>query len=84
VPTFRWRGLFTTNYDRLMEHVYDKTPGRIQELVPFISNNDRVDEKLRSSNHVALVKLHGCISRTHDSNLPLILTADPLYTTKLT
>lgn len=83
LPTFKWRGLVTTNYDRLVERIYERAKEPVQELVPFISNHDRVDEKLRSLRHLGLLKLHGCITRTHDPNLPLILTADQ-YTTHRT
>jgi cold shock CspA family protein len=79
-PTFRWRGIATTNYDRLIEEVYLQTPKAIQIPIPFISNHDRVDEKLRSPEHVGLVKLHGCVTRTHDPDLPLILTTDQYVT----
>ncbi len=80
LPTFKWRGLATTNYDRLIERVYEKAENPMQELVPFISNQDRVDEKLRAPEHLGFLKLHGCITRTHDPELPLILTADQYAT----
>lgn len=76
LTTFRWRGIATTNYDRLIEDTYVASADRIQELIPFLSNSDHVDEKLRSPRHVAYIKLHGCITRTFDVNVPLILTVD--------
>lgn len=76
LPTFLWRGLATTNYDRLVERSYELATDAVQQLVPFISNNDRIDGKLRSANSVGLLKLHGCVSRTHDEKLPLIFTVD--------
>lgn len=76
ITTFRWRGIATTNYDRLIEDTYAASDHRIQELVPFLSDSDRVDEKLRSPRHVAYIKLHGCITRTSDVTVPLILTVD--------
>lgn len=79
VPTFRWRGIVTVNYDRIIEAAYSKG-SRIQELVPFLSDRDRIDEKLRSPNHLALLKLHGCVTRTHETELPLILTVDQYVT----
>lgn len=42
----------------------------------MISDDDRVADKLRSQEDVRLLKLHGCITRTHDETLPLILTVD--------
>lgn len=83
LPSFKWRGLATTNYDRLVEDVYAKVESPAQELVPFLSNQDRVDEKLRAPEHLALLKLHGCVTRTHDDDLPLILTADQYATHRL-
>jgi len=80
LPSFKWRGLTTTNYDRLIERVYETAESPVQELVPSISNRDRVDEKLRAPEHMALLKLHGCVTRTHDPGLPLILTTDQYST----
>jgi len=80
IPTFRWRGIATTNYDRVLETAYSTSSGAVQTVVPFLSNADRVDEKLRDPSSLALLKLHGCITHTHDPQLPLILTIDQ-YTT---
>ncbi|MEM1393886.1 MAG: SIR2 family protein [Cyanobacteria bacterium P01_C01_bin.38] len=82
LPTFRWRGIITTNFDRLVETAYEKSKNRVQDLVPLISNNDRIDDKLKSANSLALLKLHGCITRTQDPNLPLILSTDQYVTHK--
>ena len=80
IPTFSWRGLVTTNYDRLLERTYSEHVDPAQQIVPFISNQDRIDELLRTPRHVGLIKLHGCVSRTHDERLPLILTVDQYVT----
>ena len=80
IPSFKWRGIVTTNYDRLLETTYERADNPIQTLIPFLSNSDRIDEKMRSPNHVGLLKLHGCITRTHDVDLPLILTTDQYIT----
>ncbi|HEX8237237.1 MAG TPA: SIR2 family protein [Abditibacteriaceae bacterium] len=74
--SFRWWGLATTNYDRLIERAYEMDHRKIQEVVPLIDQSDRVDEKLRSPKALPLVKLHGCISRTTNPDWPLILTTD--------
>lgn len=76
IPTFKWRALATTNYDTVIESAYAHSPERLQTLVPFISDKDRVEELLRAPNSLPYLKLHGCITRTHDPELPLILTAD--------
>ncbi len=83
LPSFKWRGLATTNYDRLVENVYATAESPAQEFVPFLSNQDRVDEKLRAPEHLALLKLHGCVTRTHDDDLTLILTADQYATHRI-
>ena len=54
LPEFRWHGIATTNYDRIVEKAYESVEDRVQELVPFISNDDRIDEKLRSPDQVPL------------------------------
>jgi cold shock CspA family protein len=80
LPTFRWKGIVTANFDRLVETAYEKSKNRVQELVPIISNNDRIDEKTQSANSLALLKLHGCITRTQDPKLPLILSTNQYST----
>ncbi|MEW6046686.1 MAG: SIR2 family protein [Bacillota bacterium] len=82
LPTFRWRGIATTNFDTVIETAYEFQTDRAQNLVPFLSNEDRIDEKVRSVDAVVLLKLHGCITRTHDPDLPLILTFDQYVTHK--
>ena len=73
---FQWRALFTTNYDRLIEVCYEENGDRIQDYSIILSNHDRFDETRITNDKVPLVKLHGCITRTHDESLPLILTVD--------
>ncbi len=80
IPTFRWRGIATTNYDRLIETAYETADKPIQKCVPFLSDNDRVDRKLRAQSALGLLKLHGCITSTHDASLPLILSVDQYAT----
>ncbi|MGK0546112.1 SIR2 family protein [Halomonas cupida] len=73
---FRWRALFTTNYDRLVEDTYRVCSGSIQKCKPILSNSDPLDEISRTNEKVPLFKLHGCVSRIRDEGLPLILTVD--------
>ena len=82
LPTIRWRAIVTTNYDRIIEEAYESEEDCMQSLVPFISNKERVDEKLRNETSLPLIKLHGCITRTRDESLPLILTVDQYVTHK--
>lgn len=76
IPEFMWRALFTTNYDRLIEVCYEDNANRIQDYILMLSNNDKIDETRTTNDKVPLVKLHGCITRTHEESLPLILTID--------
>jgi tetratricopeptide (TPR) repeat protein len=73
---FKWRALFTTNYDRLVEDTYRLCSESIQKCKPVLCNSDPLDEMSRTNDKVPLFKLHGCISRTRDKSLPLILTID--------
>ena len=48
LPSFSWHGLATTNFALVIERAYAKTNHRVQDLVPFIKNGDRVEERLKS------------------------------------
>jgi tetratricopeptide (TPR) repeat protein len=76
IPRFRWHGLATTNYDRVIEKAYEREPKRLQTLRPIITNDDGMQDAQRSPDNVLLLKLHGCISRTASPECPLILTTD--------
>src|SRR5690349_18133647 len=74
ITTFRWRGLATTNYDTLIEQAYVANRDAVQAPVSMIDNGDRVDDLLRDPESVQLLKLHGCITRTHSETCPLLLS----------
>lgn len=76
IPEFKWKALFTTNYDRLIEKCYEQNPNKIQKYSLILSKSDKIDETGITNDYVYLVKLHGCITRTHEESLPLILTVD--------
>jgi tetratricopeptide (TPR) repeat protein len=76
IAHFRWHGLATTNYDRLIEEGYASEPKRLQDLVAIIDDTDRIEDVLHNPKAVPLLKLHGCISRTHNPKVPLILSTD--------
>ncbi|MCI0565457.1 MAG: SIR2 family protein, partial [Nitrososphaera sp.] len=82
IPTFKWAGLASTNFDLVVERAYENCDSRAQELVPFLSDEDAVEEKLNIPDSVAYLKLHGCITRVDDPELPLILTPDQYVTHK--
>lgn len=76
VPTFAWKAIATTNYDLIIERAYNQVPKRVQQLVPFFKDGQRVDDRLRSLDAVPYLKLHGCITNIEDPNCPLILTPE--------
>ena len=76
IPTFKWAAIVTTNYDQLIEQAYGRTPNRLQKLVPFIKNTDRIEDLLRDRDSIPFIKLHGCVSHWNDSQVPFILTID--------
>ena len=80
LPTFKWAGLATTNFDLIVERAYEGSQQRAQQLVPFIKNGDQIEEKLKSPRNLMFLKLHGCITRTSDPTVPLILTVDQYVT----
>ncbi len=80
LPNFRWRALVTINFDQIIEKCYKLNENRCQELVVFMSDRDSIDELQRKPDNLPLLKLHGCISRTRDEHLPLILTTEQYIT----
>ncbi len=82
IPTFRWAAIATTNYDLIIEKAYDEAKEKIQDLIVFKKNGERVEEKLRSVDNVVYLKLHGCITDIADDATPLILTPEQYITHK--
>ena len=76
IPTFRWRAIVTTNYDTLIEQAYKEAKSPAQQIVPVYKNVDHWDSVMRDGDKVPLLKMHGCITDTHDQNCPLILSTD--------
>jgi len=79
IPKFVWHSIFTTNYDLIVERAYESA-SRVQDLVPFISDAQMVDDLLRTTRSVPYIKLHGCITSTSDERAPLILTPEQYIT----
>jgi hypothetical protein len=82
IPTFKWQSIVTTNYDLIIERSYIEVKDKIQELVVFKKNGERIEEKLKSDNNLIYIKLHGCITNIVDSETPLILTPEQYITHK--
>ncbi|MBM69913.1 MAG: hypothetical protein CME43_10590 [Haliea sp.] len=76
IAQFKWRALFSTNYDLLIEDSYRLATDSLQKCRSIVSNNDPLDEASRTDEFVPLVKLHGCVTRRRDMAIPLILTID--------
>jgi len=77
LTTFRWHGIATTNYDRILEKAYETNCERsVQKPMPFIENGDRVEDKLRAPKDMPYLKLHGCITRIAKNHPRLILSTD--------
>ena len=76
ITKFKWKAIFTTNYDRLVECCYEMTPDSLQKISCFISDEQSLDDTALQDHVLPLVKLHGCVTRTNDEKLPLILTTD--------
>ncbi len=76
IPNFRWRAIFTVNYDLTIERAYDTNKERIQNIVPFIKNGQKVNDQIKSNNDLFYIKLHGCISEAQNVEIPLILSPE--------
>ncbi len=71
IPLFRWRRIYTTNFDLLLEQAYEDTPKKFQNLCPIYSSQDRQDFSLGPD--VPYFKLHGCITKISPKS-SLVLT----------
>ena len=81
ISAFNWRAIATTNYDLLVEKAYSDSPQRLQTLVPFVKDDQPIEEKLHAAIYpVQYLKLHGCLDHILDSDIPLILSRES-YTT---
>lgn len=74
IRDFRWKAIVTTNYDFLVETAYQGAPSH-QTLRRLIWDRDDFPAALRSGDVVPYLKVHGCLSRINDPELPLILSS---------
>lgn len=73
LPTFNWRAIISTNYDKVIEKAYDYD-GAQQDLVKFVKNGTDFDQQVRSvTNPLPFLKIHGCIDYYSDDAVPLVL-----------
>jgi tetratricopeptide (TPR) repeat protein len=75
IPTFKWRSIYTTNYDFIIEKSYSAVKDSIQDLSVVIRNT-RVQNIHATNKSLPYYKIHGCLSIINDLKLPLILTPD--------
>lgn len=80
LPQLSWSAIFTTNYDQLIEQAYQSDSNRLQKLIVFTRNSDRIEDHIHSRSNLAFFKLHGSLSNVNDPTLPLILTSDQYQT----
>ena len=72
---FSWRTISTTNYDTFVESAYSDAKRRKQTLIPFVKDDEPVDERMRLAiNPVQYLKLHGCLNHRFDKDIPLVLS----------
>ena len=76
IAKFKWKAIVTTNYDLVIEKAYQNENDRLQKLVPIISNDDHLDNILKDPENLPYLKLHGCITRADNGNIPLILASE--------
>lgn len=76
IPLFKWHAIVTTNYDLVVEKAYDNTPDGLQTLESIICDGDNFSKKISDPLTVPYLKLHGCITRINDPELPLILSTE--------
>lgn len=79
VPKFVWKGIVTTNYDRLIEKAYSLVDS-LQNIFPVLTGQEPLEDILRDPRSIPLLKLHGCITRTADEKCPFILSPDQYVT----
>lgn len=82
ISQFKWKAIVTTNYDLLVEKIYAESKSPFQNLVPFIKDGERIEDKLNGANSLIYLKLHGCLTNINDESTPLILSPDQYVTHK--
>ncbi len=81
VPKLPWMAIATTNYDRIIEQAYASVYGRKNPLEVTLKDSDGIDVRLaKHTSALAYFKLHGCISKHDELDVPLILSSDQYST----
>jgi hypothetical protein len=82
VPTFKWRSIYTTYYDLIIERAYDSIGNTSVQTLSKVYRNTRVQNIFLNDQSLPYYKLHGCLDNINDGDLPLILTPDQYITHK--
>jgi len=72
INSFKWSSIYTTNYDLLVENIYND-PTAVQKLKVYYTSVQHID---LGPDDVPLYKLHGCISRADTTEGRLVITPD--------
>lgn len=76
LPKYRWKAIITTNYDLTIEKAYSQSTKPLQSLRPILSDDDQIGPVVANPERlVPLLKLHGCVTRSTDTQLPMILSS---------
>jgi hypothetical protein len=77
IPTFRWHGIATTNFDMVIDTVYAEYGDPVQNIVPFVKNGQPIETEMKKFfNPLAYLKLHGSIGNYSDLEIPFILATE--------
>ena len=71
---FKWKAIFTTNYDEAIEKAYRENKSALQKIEKIISDNDSLQKVVVNPDKLPVVKIHGCISRPNDARTPLVIS----------
>lgn len=72
---FKWKAIFTTNYDEAVEKAYlNHRKDTKQKVEKIICDNDPLQQAYSSAEKLPLIKVHGCITRLNDPSLPLVIS----------
>lgn len=77
IPRYRWRAIYTVNFDTLIEDAYRQAPEAAQRLKVFYSDKDPLSSL--GPDDVPLYKLHGSIDRAGTVDGHLTVTAEDIF-----
>ncbi|WP_119684734.1 SIR2 family protein [Acinetobacter pittii] len=75
ITEFKWKAIFTTNYDEAIETAFKENKATLQKIEKIISDNDSLQKVIVNPDKLPLIKIHGCVSRPNDSRVPLVIAS---------